>query len=294
VPTGSGDPGSGPTVVTETEDRTETVAQTWQTSTPEALAAHLDGVRAVLLDIDHTVLDTAAGFSGSLDHALVPRLRAALGPDRAEAVTSADVITIWHADSERHYLRYTRGEVPYHAQRHARVDQIAAHYGLEPFTDAQYEDFSADYDAVFAEACVPFAETRSVLESLVGAGVPVGAVTNASKDLQERKLAAQGLGDLLPVLVTVDTFGVGKPDPRLFQEGARLLGVAPQQAVYVGDEPDLDAQAATEAGLRGVRVRRATDDRDFSGRELPADQRLYCEVGDLTALPTALALPPVG
>jgi putative hydrolase of the HAD superfamily len=258
----------------------------------DALHAYLDGVRAVLLDIDHTVLDTAAGFSSSLEHALVPRLRDELGTQRAQDVDIATVITLWHADSEGHYQRYTRGEVTYHAQRHARVDQIARHYGLSGFTDAEYEDFSEDYDAVFAAACVPFPESRSVLEALHAAGLAVGAVTNASRELQERKLAAHGLEDLLPVLVTVDTFGVGKPDPRVFVEGARLAGVSPSQAVYVGDEPDIDAQAAARAGLRAVCVRRATDDRDFSTRESASDQRLYCEVGDLTGLPAALALPP--
>jgi hypothetical protein len=40
-----------------------------------------------------------------------------------------------------------------------------------------------------------------------------------------------------------------------------------------------------------VLLRRVTDVRDLSAHEPPADQRLYREVGDLTALRAALALP---
>ncbi len=50
----------------------------------------------------------------------------------------------------------------------------------------------------------------------------------------------------------MDTFGVGKPDRRVFTEACRLLGTAPARTVYVGDELEVDALGARSAGLRGV------------------------------------------
>ena len=81
-------------------------------------------------------------------------------------------------------------------------------------------------------------------------------MTNAATDLQERKLKAAGLADL-PVLVGVDTFGFGKPDPRVFLEGARRLGTEPSRTAYMGDEPAVDALAARQAHLTGVWLDRA-------------------------------------
>jgi putative hydrolase of the HAD superfamily len=62
------------------------------------------------------------------------------------------------------------------------------------------------------------------------------------------KLARVGL-KRVRMLVGVDRFGVGKPDKRVFLEGARLLGLDPAMVAYVGDERDIDATAAVDAGL---------------------------------------------
>jgi putative hydrolase of the HAD superfamily len=232
---------------------------------------------------------TGTAFDRAIRLTLLPQLRERAGSAGA-GIAEETVLALWHADPEGHYRRFTRGETTHHGQRHARVDQIARALGQDAFTDAEYLTFTESYDEVFIAGCEPFPESREVLESLAAA-YPLGAVTNAPRPMQERKLAVHGLADLLPILVTTDTFGVGKPDPRVFREGARLLGADPGRTVYVGDEPDVDAQASARAGLRGVLLRRVTDVRDLSAHEPPADQRLYREVGDLTALRAALALP---
>lgn len=262
---------------------------------PDPVAAHLRGVRAVLFDIDHTVVDTAAGFARALEGSLLPHLRAELAA-RGErvAVDPGEVLRMWGADTEGHYRRYTQGRIGYQQQRHARTDQIARRYGLDPLDGEAYAEFSARFDAVFPDACVLFPEARGVIDALRAAGIAVGAVSNAGRDLQERKLRATGLAESLPLLVSVETFGVGKPDPRVFREGARQLGYDPEHVAYVGDEPDLDAQAAALAGLRGVWLRRARDARDLDVLQPAADRRRYIEVGDLTALQRVLALPSTG
>ena len=90
------------------------------------------------------------------------------------------------------------------------------------------------------------------LARLLDAGLRIGALSNARQDLQTVKLARAGLGDRLEVLVGVDTLGFGKPDPRVFLEACRRLGTAPARTAYVGDELDVDAVAARQAGLVGV------------------------------------------
>src|SRR5699024_4957098 len=115
--------------------------------------------------------------------------------------------------------------------------------------------------------------TAAALDRLRRLGVPVGCVTNADRAQQERKLEATGLTEHLPLLVTLDTFGVGKPDPRVFHEGARLLEVDPARVLYVGDEPVIDARAATEAGLRGVWLDRPGRRRGHAGEDAAARRR---------------------
>lgn len=109
-----------------------------------------------------------------------------------------------------------------------------------------------------------FDGVRSVLEHQQRAGkLCVGGWHNVPDQhcvrlqaQQEAKVARTGLGRYLDVVLTSGELGVAKPDPRIFDLACRHLGVPPKRAVYVGDRLDVDALAATTAGLRGVWLNR--------------------------------------
>ncbi len=83
------------------------------------------------------------------------------------------------------------------------------------------------------------------------------------------------------MLVGLDAFGVGKPDPRIFRHACAVLGPAPAEVAYVGDELDVDARGARDAGLVGVWL-----DRHGTG-ESPDDVPV---VRSLDELPSLLAV----
>jgi putative hydrolase of the HAD superfamily len=124
----------------------------------------------------------------------------------------------------------------------------------------------------------------------VAAGLAVGALSNAEVAYQSDKLAKVGLGDRVPVLVGLDTFGVGKPDPRVFAEACRRLGTPRGRTAYVGDELDVDAVGAVEAGLVGVWLDRPGTRRGEidGGRLAEARARGVRVVGGLGEVPDAL------
>lgn len=47
---------------------------------------------------------------------------------------------------------------------------------------------------------------------------------------------------------------VGKPEPRLFQAALEILGVAPHQAVMLGDRPDTDVVGAKSLGIEAILI----------------------------------------
>jgi putative hydrolase of the HAD superfamily len=81
--------------------------------------------------------------------------------------------------------------------------------------------------------------------------VLVGSISNGNADLQ-----TIGLSHHFKVSVAAHQLGVAKPDSAIFLEACRLLGVAPEDAVYVGDDVLLDVQGAQRAGLRAVWMNR--------------------------------------
>jgi HAD superfamily hydrolase (TIGR01509 family) len=96
-----------------------------------------------------------------------------------------------------------------------------------------------------------YGEARETLIALAQAGVPVAVVSNVGFDI--RPLAqALGLDGAISAYVLSYEVGRTKPDPGIFLEACRALGVSPEDALMVGDSP-ADA-AAVAAGCRAYLV----------------------------------------
>jgi len=206
-------------------------------------------VEGVLFDVDDTLVDTRAAFAESI--AAASRVWLPHLPEERYD----EVLALWRSDPNGHYRAYTRGEVDFDAQRMARANELQATFGGALLDDAAYVDWKDLFWGTFEASWAAFDDSRPVVDALVAAGVRVGSLTNARVELQTRKLAAAGLADV-PLLVGVDTLGFGKPDPRVFVEACRLLGTEPARTAYVGDELDVDAVAAGDAGLVGIWIDR--------------------------------------
>lgn len=207
-------------------------------------------VDGVLFDVDDTLVDTRGAFGAALA-AVAARHLGHLDPSRHD-----ELLATWRADRSGHYARYTRGEVDYRTQRMARANELHAEFGGAVLDDAGYAEWDAVFEAGFADAWSAHPEASDVVDRLLGAGLAVGALSNAAVAYQTSKLDRVGLGERVPLLVGVDTLGVGKPNPRVFAEACRRLGTDPARTAYVGDELDVDARAAVAAGLLGVWVDR--------------------------------------
>lgn len=206
-------------------------------------------VDGVLFDIDDTLVDTQQAFAAALAD-VARRYLPHLAEER-----HGEVLAAWRADVGGHYRAYTRGEVGYLEQRMARANALHREFGGVALDDEGYREWNAVFEAGFAQAWAAHPDAAAVVESLLEAGLAVGALTNAAVAYQTSKLSRAGLGHV-PVLVGVDTFGVGKPDPRVFAEACRLLGTTPERTAYVGDELDIDARAAVASGMLGVWIDR--------------------------------------
>ncbi|GAB1513511.1 HAD family hydrolase [Actinophytocola sp. KF-1] len=102
------------------------------------------------------------------------------------------------------------------------------------------------------DAWQPYPDTADVLRGLAAAGVPVAVVSNIAWDIRPmfRKL---GVEDLVTEFVLSYVEGVVKPDPKIFTIACQRIGVAPEQAVMVGDSPEADG-GASAIGCRTVIV----------------------------------------
>ncbi len=101
-------------------------------------------------------------------------------------------------------------------------------------------------------------ETRSALDGLASAGVPMGVVSNASGQIEAmliREICQLGPGAHVEMRCIIDSHvvGVAKPDPAIFDFALPYFDEFERSRIaYVGDSVTMDIGAATAAGLHPV------------------------------------------
>ncbi len=196
----------------------------------------LEGLDAVLFDLDGTLADTA------------PDLVAALNRICAEEDMPPPPYQLAASNVSNGAIGLTRLAFP----RHTAADQ---------------QELCARLVAVYeANLCVnteTYPGMREALAELTRQGLRWGVVTNKLHRLAVPIIEQLGLADHCAVVVGGDTAARNKPAPDPILHALNELNLAPESVAYVGDHLK-DMQAGSEAGVRTVAVtwgyREATDD----------------------------------
>jgi putative hydrolase of the HAD superfamily len=98
---------------------------------------------------------------------------------------------------------------------------------------------------------VLFEDVVPALTDLKGRGLVLGLISNVEQDITDT-LQRLGLPSWLAVVVTSQDAGSNKPQPEIFQEASRRAGVSPAEAIYVGDQYQVDVLGARGAGMKGI------------------------------------------
>jgi HAD superfamily hydrolase (TIGR01509 family) len=115
------------------------------------------------------------------------------------------------------------------------------------------------------------------LERLRSAGLRLGVVSNSDGRVEEA-LEAAGLRRYFDVVIDSGRVGLEKPDPRIFYAALDALGVAPSEALYVGDLYEVDVAGAKAAGIQAVLMTSSADDGRQDCRTTPSIEALVNEL----------------
>jgi pyrophosphatase PpaX len=173
-------------------------------------------VRAILFDLDGTLIDTIDLIMVSMRHATAQVLGEAL-PDSVLMHNVGVPLRV-----------QMREFSPEHAEELLSV--YRAHNATV------HDDLVAEYPGI-----------DEGLEALSGAGYPLAIVTSKSRPVAMRGLSRFGLERHFDVVVAYEDTSIHKPEPEPLLEAARRMGVGIGECAYVGDSPH-DMTAAIAAG----------------------------------------------
>ena len=212
-------------------------------------------LRAVLFDLDDTLIDWAnVRLSWTqIDRLYLPNVINWL---RREGIADAiDLETLLDAFASRHHAAWVSASSSLQAPYMPTILLTALRECGVDCNGIAEADVAAAYGWRGVPGCRAFPDAPPALDMLTKAGLKLGVVTNASQpmDMRDAELAAHGLLDYFPTCrVAAADVGVLKPHPRIFEQALDMLGAAPQEAVFVGDNWHADIEGAQALGMRTV------------------------------------------
>lgn len=204
-------------------------------------------IRAVLWDIDDTIFDYA-----NADRTGMRRHLGDVGLPEAYASVE-EALDAWKRITEVHWARVAAGLTDFEGQRRDRVREFLGAPGMG---DEEAQQWFGQHIAHYEAAWALFPDTVPVLD-LLARDYRHAVLSNSSLANQERKLRALGVRDRFEAVVCAVELGVSKPEAGAFLAACEAVGLPPEDVAYVGDQPDIDARGATEAGLTGIWLDRA-------------------------------------
>jgi HAD superfamily hydrolase (TIGR01509 family) len=124
----------------------------------------------------------------------------------------------------------------------------------------------------------PFHGARVLVDRLRSRGLCCAAVSSSSAEDLQDLLRAAGVADLMDLVVSADDVDRSKFDVDLVKIALDRIGVAPAQAIMIGDTP-YDIQAGAPAGVPVIALRRG----GRSDRNLRGAIAIYDDPADLSS-----------
>ena len=185
----------------------------------------LQDIRAVLFDLDGTLIDSAPDLGAAADKMRIDRGLPSLPYELYRPLAGAGA---------RGMLKVAFDMTPEH----------------QDFM-AMREEFFANYEAAMTVHTYVFDGVQDLIASLQAQSLAWGVVTNKMARFTDPLVQAMPLFESAAAIVSGDTTPHPKPHPEPLFEAARRLGLSPEQCLYVGDD-ERDIVAGLAAGMATV------------------------------------------
>ena len=182
-------------------------------------------IRAVIVDLDGTMLDTVPDFQVAIN-----RMREELDL----RPIGADVISLMVGKGSEHLIRAVLA-------LDLSADRVEAAYARA------MASYQRHYLAINGDYSVLYPGVIAGLEDMKAQGLRLACVTNKPLAFATPLLAQKGLAPYFELLYGGDSFLRKKPDPMPLLQVCRDFAVRPDEVVAIGDSSN-DAEAARAAG----------------------------------------------
>ncbi|GAB3235862.1 YjjG family noncanonical pyrimidine nucleotidase [Algoriphagus aestuariicola] len=198
----------------------------------------------IFFDLDHTLWDYDRNVSESLSE-----LYHIYGLVNLGIPTFEIFFQSFHHVNFQLWDWYNVGKIDKHNLRKERFPRIFSHAGGK--SEAIPLDFEEDFMNRTSAKPHVFPHAKEILTYL-RTKYHIHVITNGFNESQDKKMKSAGLDGFFELVVTSETTGHKKPDPRIFKYAMDQLNTGPNACLMIGDNPDSDILGAQRAGIDQV------------------------------------------
>lgn len=194
-------------------------------------------IRAILFDLDNTLVDFMKMKQESVDAAVLAMVDAGLDLPPAEAKRR-----IW-AIYDQEGIEFQEVFDRFLQSHYGAIDHRVLAAGIIAYRRAR------------EASMVLYPHVKATLVELVRRGLRLAVLSDAPAKQAWLRLCALEIHHFFETAVTFEDTGKRKPHPRPFRKALSALGVTADEALMVGDWPERDMAGAKAVGIRTVFAR---------------------------------------
>lgn len=215
-------------------------------------------LRAIFFDIDDTLFSTSTFAERARENSVDAMIAMGVRCGREMLLRELEEVVHEFSSNYEHHYDKLISRLPIECTIGLNVPLIVA-AGVVAYHETKFRELSS-YDDV-----------TEVLRILAGYPLILGIVSSGLTLKQMEKLIRLKVYPFLnpSAILISDQVGINKPNPKLYHRAVERVGVETGEALYVGDHPVHDIDAANAAGLITVWNRREGKHLDSRGRTKP-------------------------
>jgi HAD superfamily hydrolase (TIGR02253 family) len=189
-------------------------------------------IRAIVFDLDNTLVDFMAMKGQAIESAIDAMLDAGLELERADVKSRIDAI---------------------YKERGIEYQQVFDDLIFGVFQKIDHRILASGviaYRRAREAALKPYPHVTATLMELIKRGIKLAILTDAPSREAWLRLCHMNLHHIFSLAVTFDDTQERKPSPKPFNKVLELLDVAPAEALMVGDWADRDVVGAKAVGMQ--------------------------------------------
>lgn len=198
----------------------------------------------ILFDLDHTLWDYDRNVQESLTELFEVYQLIESG-----FASSQEFIQAFYAVNFKLWAMYDVGDISKEELRENRFKLIFKHAGANEAGATATMEADFMHRTSSKNHLLPYAfEILEYLKPNYGLHI----ISNGFNESQFKKMEASGLSPYFDLVITSETTGHKKPDPRIFQYALDRLSIRHTDTIMIGDNPNSDILGAIRANLDSV------------------------------------------